>query len=53
MGDLKMIDLLEDVRVRVVTTEEIDAFGDHDRLLANVNTPAEYAGLEALQGHKL
>ena len=26
---------------------------DSDRLLANVNTPADYAGLEALQGHKL
>jgi molybdopterin-guanine dinucleotide biosynthesis protein A len=50
---LKMAGLLEDVRVRVVTIEEIDAFGDHHRLLANVNTPAEYEGLEALQGHQL
>ncbi len=41
-GHLKMIDLLDDVRVRVVTTDEVDGFGDHHRLLANVNTPAEY-----------
>ena len=33
--------------------DEIRQFGDPDRLLANVNTPADYAGLEALQGHKL
>lgn len=51
-GRLKMTGLLEDVRVRVVTSEEIDAFGDHDRLLANVNTPAEYRSLVALQGHQ-
>ena len=49
---LKMIDLLDDVRVRVVTTEDVDAFGNHDRLLANVNTPAEYGGLDAFQGHQ-
>jgi molybdopterin-guanine dinucleotide biosynthesis protein A len=52
-GRLKMIDLFEDVRVRVVTAEEIAAFGDSDRLLANVNTPADYVGLEALHGHQL
>ena len=52
-GHLKMLDLLDDVRVRVVTTEEIDEFGDHTRLLANVNTPADYGALEAIQGHQL
>ena len=52
-GRLKMNELFEDVRVRAVTAEEIDAFGNHDRLLANVNTPAEYGGLEAFQGHRL
>ena len=52
-GRLTMSDLFEDVRVRVVTAEEIDIFGNHDRLLANVNTPAEYGGLEAFQGHQL
>jgi molybdopterin-guanine dinucleotide biosynthesis protein A len=48
-----MRELVEDVRTRVVPVEEIDRFGDRQRLLANVNTPAEYAGLETLQGHKL
>jgi molybdenum cofactor guanylyltransferase len=47
---LKMTDLLEDVRTRFVTADEIERFGDARRLLANVNTPAEYAGL---LGHKL
>ncbi len=51
-GRLKMIDLFEDVRVRVVTADEIGAFGHPNRLLANVNTPAEYGDLEAFQGHE-
>jgi molybdopterin-guanine dinucleotide biosynthesis protein A len=50
---LTIRDLFADVRTRVVTGDEIDRFGDRHRLLANVNTPAEYAGLEALQGHTL
>lgn len=50
---LKMLELLDRVRVRVVPLEEIRCFGAPDRLLANVNTPADYAGLETLQGHKL
>jgi molybdenum cofactor guanylyltransferase len=49
---LKMIDLLNDVRTRVVTAEELSEFGGDQRLLANVNTPAEYAGLDSLQGHE-
>ena len=49
---LKMTDLFQDVRVRTVLPEELDALGDRRRLLANVNTPAEYEGLEALRGHK-
>jgi hypothetical protein len=28
-------------------------FGDAHRLLANVNTPAEFADLATLHGHKL
>jgi hypothetical protein len=32
---------------------EIDAFGQHHRLLANVNTPSEYGDSEAFQGHQL
>jgi molybdopterin-guanine dinucleotide biosynthesis protein A len=49
---LKMVELIGDVRARIVGVEEIDRFGDRHRLLANVNTPAEYASLEALHGHK-
>jgi molybdenum cofactor guanylyltransferase len=49
---LKMLELLDEMRIREVTADEMDRFGDHNHLLANVNTPAEYAGLEALQGHK-
>lgn len=52
-GRLKMVELFEDVRVRVVTADEIAAFGSSDRLLTNVNTPADYVGLEALHGHQL
>ncbi len=52
-GALKMTDLLDSVRVRVVSTAEISGFGDHRRLLANINTPEEYASLEAVQGHQL
>jgi len=44
---LKMADLFDDLRVCIVTAEEIDAFGDHRRLLANVNTPAEYRSIGA------
>jgi molybdopterin-guanine dinucleotide biosynthesis protein A len=50
---LKMRELVDSLRTRVVPVDEIRKFGDPDRLLANVNTPADYAGLEALQGHKL
>ena len=50
---LRMTALFSDVRVREVSGEDVDRFGDRDRLLANVNTPAALAGLEALQGHKL
>jgi molybdopterin-guanine dinucleotide biosynthesis protein A len=49
---LKMRELVSSMRTRVVPVDEIRQFGDPDRLLANVNTPADYADLEALQGHK-
>jgi molybdopterin-guanine dinucleotide biosynthesis protein A len=52
-GRLKMLELLDSMRTRVVPVDEIRRFGDPDRLLANVNTPADYEDLEALQGHKL
>jgi molybdopterin-guanine dinucleotide biosynthesis protein A len=51
-GRLRMRELIGDMPTRVVPAEDIERFGDRHMLLANVNTPAEYAGLEALQGHK-
>jgi molybdopterin-guanine dinucleotide biosynthesis protein A len=50
---LRLRELVDSMRTRVVPIDEIRQFGDPDRLLANVNTPADYAGLETLQGHKL
>jgi molybdenum cofactor guanylyltransferase len=50
---LRMMDFLADVRVRVVSVKELQALGDHHRLLANVNTPAEYDGLDLPIGHEL
>ena len=52
-GRLTMTDLLADLRMRVVASDEIARFGDPDRLLANVNTPAEHQSLEALHNHEL
>ena len=48
-----MVELFAEARTLVVTAGDIDRFGDRHRLLANVNTPEEYAGLEALHTHKL
>jgi molybdenum cofactor guanylyltransferase len=50
---LKMTDMFSDVRVREVSGEELALFGDDHRLLANVNTPADFADLATLHGHKL
>ena len=50
---LRMRELVDSLRTRVVPVEDIRRFGDPDRLLTNVNTPADYSGLEALQSHKL
>jgi molybdopterin-guanine dinucleotide biosynthesis protein A len=50
---LKTIDLMIDVRTRIVTPEELDRFGGERKLLANINTPAEYAGLAALHDHMM
>lgn len=50
-GHLRMIDLLEDLRVRVVEPDEIAAFGDGSQLLANVNTQAELDAIESLLSH--
>ena len=50
---LALHDLFADVPMRIVTAAEMSRFGAPSRLLANVNTPDEYAGLDALQSHKL
>jgi len=50
---LALRELIDVVPVHVVAERDISRFGRASRLLANVNTPAEYASLEALQGHKL
>jgi molybdopterin-guanine dinucleotide biosynthesis protein A len=52
-GRLTMTGLFDDVRISVITTEEMRACGDPGTLVASVNTPAEYRGLEALQRHEL
>jgi molybdopterin-guanine dinucleotide biosynthesis protein A len=46
-GDFKLASLFDDMRVRVVTADALEAFGDPDRLLANVNTSIEYRAIEA------
>jgi molybdopterin-guanine dinucleotide biosynthesis protein A len=46
-GRLKLTALFDDVRVRVVERGDVAAFGDPERLLANVNTPDEYRSIEA------
>jgi molybdopterin-guanine dinucleotide biosynthesis protein A len=51
-GRLAMTGLLEELRVRELTAREIDAFGDHRRLLANVNTSADFEQLETLRSHE-
>jgi molybdopterin-guanine dinucleotide biosynthesis protein A len=51
-GRLAIHAVLDRVRVRAVTRKELQSFGDGDRLLANVNTLAEYDQLETLQGHQ-
>jgi molybdopterin-guanine dinucleotide biosynthesis protein A len=46
-GRLKLTDLFDDVRVRVVAVDVLQEFGDPDWLLANINTPDEYGSIEA------
>ncbi len=50
---LKVAALFTEVRVRVVTAEELARFGDPHRLLANVNTPDEYRQIAAFRNHQL
>jgi molybdopterin-guanine dinucleotide biosynthesis protein A len=46
-GQFTLTALFDEVRVRVVTTDALAAFGDPDRLLANVNTSIEYRAIKA------
>jgi molybdopterin-guanine dinucleotide biosynthesis protein A len=46
-GRFKLTALFDEVRVRVVTADALAAFGDPNRLLANVNTSLEYRAIEA------
>ena len=48
-GHLKMTDLFHDLRIREVPAEELRAFGDVHRLLANVNSRADQRELEAVR----
>ena len=50
---LKMDELFADVRLRMVTGDELQRLGDSGRLLANVNTLADYHAIEVRFGHKL
>lgn len=55
---LKLVELLDVLnqsgreRLLLVNEAQLGEFGDPDRLLANVNTPAEYVELEALRDHR-
>ncbi len=49
-GRLTMIALVDDLDIRTIAADRIDAFGDHRRLLANINTPADYRTLETRYG---
>lgn len=46
---LKVSELAGDVRTRLVEGNELDRFGDRHRLLANVNTPVDFAALHEHQ----
>ena len=46
-GEFTVAAIVDEMRVRVVTADALEAFGDPDRLLANVNTSIEYRAIEA------
>lgn len=50
-GRLAMHDLLARLRVRTLDEGDLRRYGDPHHLLANVNTPEEYASLAALPGN--
>jgi molybdenum cofactor guanylyltransferase len=46
-GAFTLASMFDEMRVHVVTADVLEAFGDPDRLLANVNTSIEYRAIEA------
>ena len=52
-GCLKVTDVLDEVKTRVVREDELERFGQGHRLLSNVNTPGDYAALDCFQSHQL
>lgn len=46
-GHLRMTELVDDLSVRAIDADALAAFGDHRRLLANINTPADYREIAA------
>ena len=50
-GELRMTALLGEVRVRAVDRQEMARVGDVDRLLANVNSPADFDRIATRLGH--
>jgi molybdopterin-guanine dinucleotide biosynthesis protein A len=53
VGRLKVTDVLDEVKTRVVREDELERFGQRHRLLSNVNTPGDYAALDCFQSHQL
>jgi molybdopterin-guanine dinucleotide biosynthesis protein A len=51
-GRLTMKGIFDDVRVSEVSGAELSASGDPTRLLANVNTPADYDEITGLLNHE-
>jgi molybdenum cofactor guanylyltransferase len=49
-GRLKVIDFLEEVRVREITPQEVARYGREEMLLFNINTPDDYARAGTLAG---
>ena len=50
---LKMLDFLEDVQMHAVNSDDIERYGDGERMLTNVNTPDEFHNVAALLIHEL
>jgi molybdopterin-guanine dinucleotide biosynthesis protein A len=51
-GRLRLTDLVHDLRVRTLDAGDLAAFGDPDRLLANLNTPEDYRVIAARHSYE-